>query len=400
MFLIRFLRWVWGYLTFTVTGAFTERFFNLISHNGVRVWDTHRSKQVLTAKTRVRDYRKLRAPAKKTGVRVRIQKKHGLPFLIHRYRKRLGLFAGLVGVLVFINVMSIFIWDLDVTGNVTVPKERISQFLTDNGVKIGAISDQIDYRQVEQKLLIEIPELAWAGIQQQGSRVLVEVKERVMPPEIVDENDPRDVVATRTGQIISMEVYDGQAKLRVGDTVMEGELIVSGLITDRHGTTTLKGANAKVMARMNETLYLKQPLTVEQRDKTGRSKSKNKLRIFGLTVPLYFSEKPGYENYDEHSSEGQVELFGMKLPLWTESRTFEEVNSYPVTLTEDDAKTRLFEELDALLAKDYPKAEIEEKIVDGYLEGDTYVLKVSLTYVEDIAKQVEYTPREPEPPQL
>lgn len=38
MFIVRFLRFVCGYVRFQVTGVFIVRFLNLASRNGINLW--------------------------------------------------------------------------------------------------------------------------------------------------------------------------------------------------------------------------------------------------------------------------------------------------------------------------------------------------------------------------
>jgi len=42
-------RWIYGYFDFTVNGTFPERFLNLASRKGVRLWRTSGGKESLSA---------------------------------------------------------------------------------------------------------------------------------------------------------------------------------------------------------------------------------------------------------------------------------------------------------------------------------------------------------------
>lgn len=68
MFIVRFLRFVCGYVRFQVTGVFIERFLNLASRNGINLWDGTKTETQYTGHTLMKHYKKLRPFAKKTGV--------------------------------------------------------------------------------------------------------------------------------------------------------------------------------------------------------------------------------------------------------------------------------------------------------------------------------------------
>ena len=88
--IIRFLR---GSVDFTASGKFPERFMNITAKNGVNLWNPVPKKNAISASMYLSDYKKIRILARKSRVKTRITAKHGLPFIINRYKKRTGLFA-------------------------------------------------------------------------------------------------------------------------------------------------------------------------------------------------------------------------------------------------------------------------------------------------------------------
>lgn len=56
--LITLLRYILGYVRFSVSGDFPERLFNQLAANGVSVWDMRREGKCMTACVKVRDYKK------------------------------------------------------------------------------------------------------------------------------------------------------------------------------------------------------------------------------------------------------------------------------------------------------------------------------------------------------
>ena len=87
-----------GMVFVEIQGMFPERFFNVCRSRKLPLYDigTKMTEQgtVYVAKMKVRDYRKVRASAKKSKCIPRIRKRMGLPFLLHKYRGRLMFAAG------------------------------------------------------------------------------------------------------------------------------------------------------------------------------------------------------------------------------------------------------------------------------------------------------------------
>ena len=89
--MLKILRWLRGYVTFEAKGPFPERFLNLTLRADILLWDPVGEKGRLRAKTSLSDYRSLHPLAKRSGVRLHAKKRMGLPFIIHKNKKRTGL---------------------------------------------------------------------------------------------------------------------------------------------------------------------------------------------------------------------------------------------------------------------------------------------------------------------
>ena len=75
MSLVSLLRFARGTVTFTVKGAFAERFLNLLSRNEIPVFHTRCTPEGYTAQTTVKHYRRIRPFVRKTHVRVRVSRR-------------------------------------------------------------------------------------------------------------------------------------------------------------------------------------------------------------------------------------------------------------------------------------------------------------------------------------
>ena len=98
MIFLNFLRLFRGTVTFEAHGVFFEKFLLLCTQP---VFTPKRKDEVLAASVNASDYRKLKKPAKKAGLRLHIREKHGIPFLISRYHARWGLSLELLLFFVF-----------------------------------------------------------------------------------------------------------------------------------------------------------------------------------------------------------------------------------------------------------------------------------------------------------
>ena len=144
MFINSIIRWLRGYVVFTAKGKFPERLINLAMLSDIAIINPVGGKGQLTAQVSVADYKALYNIRRQTMTGLKINKKVGLPFIIYKNRRRKGLAIGLGLFFAIINVLSIFIWSIDIEGNNQVSTCQMKETLRDNGVYIGAFKNNLD----------------------------------------------------------------------------------------------------------------------------------------------------------------------------------------------------------------------------------------------------------------
>ena len=78
----RFFRWILGSVSFSAEGGFPERFINLMEKNGIPAQYLNPTPVGFTGAVRPGQYHKLRPIARKSGMRIRMKSKSGLPFVV------------------------------------------------------------------------------------------------------------------------------------------------------------------------------------------------------------------------------------------------------------------------------------------------------------------------------
>ena len=129
-----FFRYLQGYLRIRVWGYSPERFMNLCGSRGILLWDITRREEDYLMYISLSGFFRLRPVVRKTGTRVSVLERCGLPFLLRRMRRRKVFVMGLPACLAFLIVMSRFIWAIDFEGNRSVTDDMLMDFLTANGV--------------------------------------------------------------------------------------------------------------------------------------------------------------------------------------------------------------------------------------------------------------------------
>ena len=115
MFFKILIYYILGYVNISVEGYFIERFINICISKNILLWNLKRKKSsFLYTNIGMKDFKKIKQIAKTTKCRVKIESKKGLPFLLHKYKKRkiFALFLILIIFLVFLS--SNFVWNIEI----------------------------------------------------------------------------------------------------------------------------------------------------------------------------------------------------------------------------------------------------------------------------------------------
>ena len=333
MLILKFLRFIFGYVSFTARGGFPERFINLCRINNITLWELKSINSVISACTDCPSYRIIRSAARKSGMKVRIKKKHGLPFFLNRHSRRAGVLIGACFCIAVICILSTRIWSIDVTGNIRVPAENIIEVFEELGVRKGVSGKKIDIGKVEIAALQKLPELSWLNINIDGSAAKIEVRETVVSPEIDGDSTPSDIVAARDGQIVILRPFNGTQEQKIGNPVLKGDLLISGIEENKDLTVSFCRASGYVVARTNRSINVMQNSKIN----IQKAVSKKTSYIFNF---LFFSVPIG-KKADESAYREKSELFinGVTLPVGITRCTETVYEQKEITL--DAEKTKL-----------------------------------------------------------
>lgn len=340
--LMGILRWIIGYVEFEICGTDAHRFLTGVSVRGYRLWRMKKQREnCCSACIAVRYYRELHHIAKKRRLRLCVKKRHGLPFLLKKWRKskKYGLFLGAICALIMLCVLSTRVWVIHVSGNENISTEEIRMVAADSGLKIGAHKNGYNPLAVENQLMLAFPELSWVTVNTWGSTVDIVILESEAKPEVEDTTAYGNVLASQSGQIISMDVYHGRALVKIGDGVAAGQLLVSGVQTFENGNVTFTKAAAKIMAHTRHTVTVTIPKEETSYRETGNRIKRKSLQIFGIPIPLTWQGIPE-GNFEKATHYESLQLNGVDLPLTIYEETYMEQEAYLSPISETEAIKR------------------------------------------------------------
>lgn len=381
----KLLRYSCGYVHFKAENGFTERLLNLCAYNNINLYELKNTDVGFEAQVLSVYFKRIVEFAEKTNVAVEELGRSGVPVAASRYRKRWGIALGVVAFLLFLFISQNFVWQIEVVGNKKVSTSLILSELEAEGIHKLSYIPSLNFRDKKHELMMRLPELSWLSVNISGCRLEVEVTERNVPP-MIDEAEPSDIVASKTGQIRYMEVYNGVKQTDVNYTVTEGQTLVSGRFVTKQGNEMYVHSSAKIIAEVQFDKSFSIDIDQLAKEYTGKVKNRYYLDIMSCRIPLFIATKFD-KDYDVIEQRNPMVLFSNELPFGYIKKQYRFYDKKKQELSEQEAVQILKDSV-----KQYEISELKDSAIINREESIVMkdnVVTMTVAYIaeQDIAKQ-------------
>lgn len=290
MFLIKFFYFLKGYVIIETSEKSVWTLISACAEKNIKLFNIT-SGEKITFTVMKDDFYELYTLASKLGVKLKIKKEKSGDDLLFRYRKRIGFLAGICIFIISFCVSSMFLLDVRVETDGEMDEAVVLELLEEIGVKPGVLLKNLpDGITMKNHLVNSLENVPWAWVYVDGVRARVQIHEGIVPPIMVDEDAPCDIIASKDGFVTEMSVKKGMPLCVPGNAVNAGEVLVSGLVetgTEENKKSYTVHADGEVMAYTHYEKTGEYNLFEDRPEFTGKEKnvydicvSSKKLRIF------------------------------------------------------------------------------------------------------------------------
>lgn len=386
---------VGGTIKVTLRGKNQERAINMASTRGVFIWDIKKNGDDLDMKVRTSGFSALKTIAEENQFELEVKDKQGLPFLRNVIRRRM---AFIIGGLVFVLAMyllSSFVWSVEVCGNKTVSADKIIVAAARHGVYPGAAKWSFSRSEAEKAILNEMDDISYVEMDLKGVKARIKVVEKIVPLKDID--GPRNIVAKKEGMIESILVLDGQPRVKAGDVVAKGDILISGLVIPEPSPYVapeeqgeLEPSLVKARGEIRATVWYEGYGECRLRDESIRPGKAKQSRVYLVT--------PGKNISLSIRKRSRFPLYNQSSRRWVMGTFWGDLGFKKVTFKEKIKVVRVYNEKQALArAKEIAWKDLKSKLPPGTRLASSRVkmisspsepivrVKVSAETVENIA---------------
>jgi similar to stage IV sporulation protein len=309
---------------------------------------------------------------------------------LNKLKKRAGIIIGFFIMAVILNFSSNIVWRIDIEGNNNLSDKEILKILENSNFRIGSYIPKIDYDEIQNKILLNTNKLSWISLNINGNVACVEVKE-TLAQDKSEKNQYTNIIASDSGQIVEMKIFNGEKIVALKDVVKEGDLLISGISTSQSQGVKYTNASGEVYAIVNKDIKICIPYENEKKTYIGKVYTKKRLKIFSKEINFYINNNKYVEICDKIEKEKQILLFGKyKLPI-----IIYETRYYPYQIDKavyskseavDVAMAKLRHDLDDILMN----AELVSKSIKTSNNDTSILVNCNIYIIKNIAREAEF----------
>lgn len=351
-----------GFVTIEVEGFFIERFLNICRNKNILLQDLSREMNTyIKVKILKSDFKEIRHIAKKTKCKVKIKKKSGIPFVINKYRKRKVFAVAILVIAIFIFIITKFIWNVEIRGNKKIDTEEIKQLVAEYGITEGKLKSGINIEKISNLIRLNRNDIAWIGITLKGTNAIVEIEETIEKPEIIEKDKICNIVATEDAIISKIIVQNGTARVKVGDEVKKGDLLVEGIMEGTYTGTRQVHAEATVFGKIIYEKEKKEAFLQSEKIKTGKEEEKIEICINNFKINFNKGVSK-FEKYDTITTNNKLKIFSdFYFPLSLKKIINSEYEIKQKQYSEEELKEKIINSLEMEFETEYEISKYEEK---------------------------------------
>lgn len=375
-------RYIKGYLYIKISGASAYELINTASFNRIPIFSCKYVKGDVYGYITIENFRKLRKRKKGIKCRVKILKKHGLPFVVARYKNRYGILLGAIIFFLFLEFMSSFIWNIDVVGNSKINDKEILKVCYELDIHEGTPKKKIDTMNSAQQLLLKNENLAWASFNIESSKLTVNVTE------IKKKDNSKtfsNLIATDDGIVEKIDVSSGNVLVKVGQEVKEGDILVSGII-EKADKTSFVASKGNVLVKQTKEFKYCENYVQEKVILKGKNINIRHLTFFNVEIPVTLKNISKCQKIS--SDRKNLRILNNKLPVSIETKQYKQKEKSVFNFSKED----LLKKINNINKKDIEKLKavsvVENNTAVNEEDNGITVFK-TFTVVRNIAKTEE-----------
>ncbi len=374
---------IFGYVTITVSETDKCALADILLKNGIAATLNKKGEFIIP-------YRKVKSVLMLFGDKIEYSSSEprGIFPFFHRHKHRYGAFLGIICFAILLFLSADTVWDIRIEGAEMGQETAIMDELYDAGLYVGKRWSKINKSQVEINAVSDSENIAWINVNRRGGVAYVKVSDKIIYPDDGEVKGTANIVATRDCVIEEVIVERGYAMVKKGESVKEGDLLISGVIPTELGGGFCY-ASGVVVGRYDEKIEVFTDKTKLGKVYTDKIHTEISVKFFGKKVNIFKSYRQYACDCDIIEENRDFQLY-KKLPI---SISVTYIMPYATKETElaEDEQVKITSQLLAEALVDFLRDKEPKRLVThGEFLQEGYSMFCDVTVSSSVGKIQEF----------
>ena len=261
------------------------------------------------------DYKTIAEASRRYQCKVRIIEKTGIYFTLRKIKKRKGLLVGAALFLILSFAFSYLIWDIKINTEDVVMKNEVVKRLYNCDIKPGSFYTEDKLLQAEENIIRSIDGISYLSLNFYKGLLVCETAPRSYKANYISDRTQQNIYSKMSGIITDIRVYTGYSQVELGQSVSQGDLLVSDSTTDIFGNTYYSDTRAYIEALCNKTYSVFIPFEKTEQLLTGQMDKDILLEFLDTEISIKTADLSQWQASTEKSKIQFFSLFGFHLPM-------------------------------------------------------------------------------------
>lgn len=370
---------------FFIKGLNQERNFNIISKK-IPIFNikrpTHNSANFTVF---LKDEKKVKEELLSLNYEIVEIKNFGLIYCLKRFLKNFGVVVGLIFCLAIFLFLQSYVFNLKIIGLESLTEKQVEMCLFENGFGGFNRKSKIDTKNLEKSLINNLDKISLASVIIKGNTLVVNIKEKIINDEYENIDNFKPIISQVDGEITSIKLIQGTLKVKVGDKVKIGDVLVEPYIIDSSNQKRKVKAEAEIIAKVyyigkEEHLDSKVEMV-----RTGKKTTLINLTFLGLNLTKNLQKEPPYASFETETKKVCISTNNV-LPIYAEYVVFYETKMTIIEQPFESVKQKIIEK-----AREKALLSVEECdiIINEHYDTTTKLGKTILSYIIEVEKRID-----------
>lgn len=326
---------------FLVNGVNQERNFNKLCDK-YNLFDIVRKSYTQTSfACKLSKQKKVESELSNCGFEIVEKKEYGILTFFKNIFLSYGLIAGFVCGLIACVILSGYVLKIDIKGLDKISESQVTTILSNENINIFCKKDEIDITSLEKSLSKSIDNISLVSAIIKGNTLVISIKEKVQNDEVENLDNFKPLLSKFDGQITSIKLVQGTLKVKVGDMVKTGQVLVEPYITDSSNNVRAVKPMAEIEARVWYSFKTEHADSKIECRRTGNTQKVENLLFLGLNLTSTKNECK-YASFEVEVKTICISNNNI-LPIYKQCITYYEMETIVIEEKFEENKEKIFE---------------------------------------------------------